>query len=143
VAGAAGFAGATAYSASKFAVEGLSEALAQEVAPLGIKLTIVEPGYFRTEFLTAGSVHFAGKVIDDYDATVGAARRGAADMNGKQGGDPDKLAQALLSLAAAPTPPLRFSAGEDSVSLLEHTLATKAQELAQWRSLSVSLAYDR
>lgn len=141
-AGVAGFAGASAYSASKFAIEGLSEALAQEVAPLGIKLTIVEPGYFRTEFLSAASVAFAGKVIDDYDATVGAARRGAADMNGKQGGDPDKLAQALLALAAAPTPPLRFSAGEDSVGLLEHTLATKAEELAAWRHLSVSLACD-
>ncbi|HEX5342291.1 MAG TPA: SDR family NAD(P)-dependent oxidoreductase, partial [Duganella sp.] len=141
-AGVAGFAGASAYSASKFALEGMSEGLAQEVAPLGIKLTIVEPGYFRTEFLTAGSVTFAERVIDDYDATVGVARRGALEMNGKQGGDPDKLAQALLRLALAKEPPLRFSAGADSVGLLEQTLQSKAKELASWRELALSLAHD-
>jgi len=141
-AGVAGFAGASAYSASKFALEGMSEGLAQEVAPLGIKLTIVEPGYFRTGFLTAGSVAFAERVIEDYDATVGVARRGAVEMNGKQGGDPDKLAQALLHLALAQEPPLRFSAGADSVGLLEQTLQSKAKELASWRELALSLAHD-
>lgn len=140
-AGIAGFAGASAYSGTKFAVEGISEALAQEVAPLGIKVTIVEPGYFRTEFLTSGSVVFAKEIIDDYAATVGAARRGARDMNGKQGGDPDKLAHALLTLVEAKHPPLRFSAGEDAVGLLEHTLAAKAAELAAWNTLSLSLGH--
>lgn len=141
-AGIAGFTGASAYSASKFAVEGMSEALAQEISPLGIKLTIVEAGYFRTEFLTAGSVVFAERVIGDYDDTAGMARREAQDMNGKQGGDPDKLAQALLRLTLEQSPPFRFNAGEDSVGLLEHTLASKAAELTRWRDLSLSLAHD-
>lgn len=142
-AGVAGFAGATAYSATKFAVEGLSEGLAQEVAPLGIKVTIVEPGYLRTEFLASGSVVFAKQVIEDYQSTSGTARQGAQEMNGKQGGDPVKLARAILALAASENPPLRFSAGEDAVMLLEQTLEKKAKELAAWRTLSLSLAYDR
>lgn len=79
----------------------------------------MEPGYLRTEFLTAGSAVYAQQIIDDYQATSGAARQGAQEMNGKQGGDPAKLAQALLILVASENPPLRFSAGEDAVMLLE------------------------
>ncbi|AKJ01311.1 NADP-dependent 3-hydroxy acid dehydrogenase YdfG [Archangium gephyra] len=140
-AGLAGFPGASAYCASKFAVEGLSESLSHEVAPLGIKVTLVEPGYFRTEFLTDGSAVFAQKVIADYDATAGEMRRGSRAMNGNQAGDPRKLAQALLTLSAATHPPLRFNAGTDSVALLEQLLTTRREELGRWRDLSLSLAY--
>lgn len=141
-AGVAGFPGASAYCASKFAVEGLSESLAIEVAPLGIKVTIVEPGYFRTDFLSDSSVVFAATVIDDYDAFSGEMRRGAKALHGQQPGDPRKLAQALLALVAAAQPPLRFNAGADSVGLLEQTLQSKRAELDTWRDLGLSLAHD-
>ncbi|QSQ19058.1 SDR family NAD(P)-dependent oxidoreductase [Pyxidicoccus parkwayensis] len=141
-AGIAGFPGASSYCATKFAVEGLSESLALEVAPLGIHVTLMEPGYFRTDFLTDNSAVYAEKVIEDYDATAGEMRRGSRKMNGNQSGDPHKLAQAFLTLAAAKTPPLHFVAGSDSVELLEHMLATRQQELRTWRDLALSLAHD-
>jgi NAD(P)-dependent dehydrogenase (short-subunit alcohol dehydrogenase family) len=141
-AGLVGYPGASSYCATKFAVEGLSESLAYEVTPLGIKVTIVEPGYFRTEFLTDQSAVYAKKVIGDYEATAGAIRRGSRDMNGKQEGDPRKLAQAVLTLAAAPKPPLRFTAGTDAVGQLEQMLAARHEEMKPWRELAVSLAHD-
>ncbi|SET86905.1 oxidoreductase [Stigmatella erecta] len=141
-AGFAGYPGASSYCATKFAVEGLSESLAHEAAPLGIKVTIVEPGYFRTEFLTDNSAVYARKVIGDYDATAGAMRRGSRAMNGHQEGDPRKLAQAFLTLAAAQKPPLRFTAGRDAVEQLEQTLAARREEMKPWRELALSLAHD-
>ncbi|MEH0196477.1 SDR family NAD(P)-dependent oxidoreductase [Caulobacter sp. CCNWLY153] len=141
-AGLAGFAGASGYSASKFAVEGLSESLAAEVAPLGVKVTIVEPGYFRTDFLKSDSVVFAQAEIAAYEATAGEARRVAKAMNGAQGGDPRKLAKALLTLAAADNPPLRFLAGADAVGLLDHVLSTRRAEADVWRDLSLAMALD-
>ncbi len=139
-AGIVGFPGAAAYCASKFAVEGLSESMAHELAPLGIHVTIVEPGYFRTEFLTGDSVRYAAKVVPDYDATVGAARRSAREMNGQQSGDPKKLAQAILTLAEAERPPLRFIAGADAVGALEASIASRRADLEAYRELSLSLA---
>ncbi len=103
----------------------------------------IRPPYFRTEYLTEGSVTFARRQIDDYDPTAGVARRGAREMDGRQGGEPARLAQALLTLADSAQPPLRFSAGEDPVALLELTLAAKARELAEWRTLSVALAHEQ
>ncbi|WP_225413369.1 SDR family NAD(P)-dependent oxidoreductase [Stigmatella hybrida] len=138
-AGFAGYPGASSYCATKFAVEGLSEGLAHEVAPLGVKVTIVEPGYFRTGFLTDNSAVYAKTVIGDYDATAGTMRRGSQAMNGNQEGDPRKLAQAF---AAAPKPPLRFTAGRDAVEQLEQTLATRREEMKPWHELAVSLAHD-
>src|SRR6185312_14731913 len=102
--GAAGFG---VYSSTKFAVEGISEALRDELKPLGIHVTVVEPGYFRTDFLDASSLIVAPEVIDDYDATSGAVRRIAAQMNHNQPGDPKKLAAAMVTLVDAPNPPLR------------------------------------
>lgn len=139
-AGIMGFPGAAAYCASKFAVEGLSESMAHELAPLGIHVTIVEPGYFRTEFLTGDSARYAAKVVPDYDATVGEARRSARAMNGQQSGDPKKLAQAFLTLAAAEKPPLRFIAGADAVGALEASIASRRADLEAFRELSLSLA---
>jgi NAD(P)-dependent dehydrogenase (short-subunit alcohol dehydrogenase family) len=141
-AGIVGFPGASGYCSSKFAVEGLTESLAQEVEPLGIKVTMVEPGYMRTEFLESRSAVYAEKIIDDYDGTAGAMRRGSRAVSLKQPGDPRKLAQAFITLAAAEEPPLRFVAGADSVNFLEHTLAVKRAELEKWRSMSVSLGHD-
>ncbi len=141
-AGIVAFPGASGYCSSKFAVEGLTESLAQEVASLGIKVTMVEPGYMRTEFLESPSAVYANAVIEDYDATAGAMRRGSREISLKQPGDPRKLAQAFLTLASAERPPLRFVAGTDSVEFLEKALAAKREELEIWRDLSMSLRHD-
>jgi NAD(P)-dependent dehydrogenase (short-subunit alcohol dehydrogenase family) len=134
--------GASSYSGAKFAVEGISESLAAEVAPLGIKVTVVEPGYFRTDFLGGSSVNYAATIIDDYDATAGGTRRATVEVNGKQANDPRRLAQAFLILANAEKPPFRFTAGADAVGYLDEILAAKRKELDQWRDLSVSLAHE-
>ena len=108
----------TAYAASKFGVEGFMEGLAPEVAPFGIRTMLVEPGFFRTELLTPQSTQFAEPSIEDYaertQATVDAWR----SMDGKQGGDPAKLADALVQLVALEEPPARFAAGADAVERL-------------------------
>ena len=135
-------AGISAYCATKFAVEGLSEALAAELAPLGIKVTIVEPGYFRTDLLSENAIRFAAEEIADYASTAGAVRKGAAAMHGKQEGDPRKLAQAVERLANEASPPLRFLAGADAVGMRELQLESVKSELERWRELSSSLAFD-
>ncbi|MET0404267.1 MAG: oxidoreductase [Cystobacter sp.] len=142
VAGLAGFAGASAYCASKFAVEGLSESLAQEVAPLGIHVTLLEPGVFRTGFLTDASATFSPQVIADYDATVGKARQAWRSGVVEQAGDPPKLAQAVLTLVASAQPPLHFVAGTDAVATLDQALTLRREELGRWRKLSESLAHE-
>src|SRR3954452_7807931 len=124
-AGIAGGEFLTAYAASKFGVEGWAESLAPEVAPFGIRSMIVEPGFFRTELLTPESTSYAESTIEDYtergEQTV-AAWKG---MNGQQGGDPAKLANALIKLAELDEPPLRFAAGADAVGLFD----TRSKEL--------------
>jgi NAD(P)-dependent dehydrogenase (short-subunit alcohol dehydrogenase family) len=135
-------AGVSAYCATKFAVEGLSEGLAKEVGPLGIHVTIVEPGYFRTELLAADAYKIAAKEIEDYAATSGAVRKAIPTMHGKQPGDPRKLALALVRLAGESNPPLRFLAGADAVQMLEQKIEASKSELEEWRELSCSLAFE-
>ena len=135
-------AGISAYCGTKFAVEGLSEALAKELAPLGIRVTIVEPGYFRTELLAPEALQYAAKEIDDYAQTAGAVRRAVPATHGKQAGDPRKLALALVQIVNSSEPPLRFLAGSDAVSMFEQKLAGARADLDRWRELSVSLAYE-
>jgi NAD(P)-dependent dehydrogenase (short-subunit alcohol dehydrogenase family) len=135
-------AGISAYCGTKFAVEGLSEALAKELAPLGIRVTIVEPGYFRTELLAPEALQYAATEIDDYVETAGAVRKSASAMHGKQPGDPRKLARALLSIVNSNDPPLRFLAGSDAVSMFEQKLDGARADLDRWRNLSESMAYD-
>jgi NAD(P)-dependent dehydrogenase (short-subunit alcohol dehydrogenase family) len=137
----AGFAGAPGwgiYASTKFAVEGFSEALAAEVAPLGITVTIVEPGYFRTDFLDSSSLHTEVTVIEDYAQTAGATRTRAADLNHAQPGDPVKAAAAILQIAAADQPPLRIQLGRDSFTRMENKLEFVAGEQRAWHDLSVS-----
>lgn len=126
------------YGSTKFAIEGLSEAMAQELAPLGIKVTVVEPGFFRTDFLDATSLVSTAQVIDDYDDTVGAMRRFAKDANHAQPGNPARLAKAMLQLVDAQNPPLRLPLGSDTVQRIEEKHRFVAAELAQWRELAVS-----
>jgi NAD(P)-dependent dehydrogenase (short-subunit alcohol dehydrogenase family) len=135
-------AGISAYCGTKFAVEGLSEALAKELAPLGIRVTIVEPGYFRTELLAPEALQYAASEIDDYAGTAGAVRKSAPTMHGKQPGSPRKLALALVRIVNSSDPPLRFLAGADAVSMFEQKLEGAKVDLDRWRELSASLAYD-
>ncbi|MEE1904214.1 oxidoreductase [Pseudomonas inefficax] len=126
------------YGSTKFAVEGISEAMHQELAPLGIKVTVVEPGFFRTDFLDDQSLVKTALELPDYAATVGVMRHYAEAANHAQPGNPAKLAEALLALASAANPPLRLALGSDAVARIEAKNSTVEQELAQWRDLSLS-----
>jgi NAD(P)-dependent dehydrogenase (short-subunit alcohol dehydrogenase family) len=138
VGGYTGYPGWGVYGATKFAVEGISEALAGEVAPLGIKVTVVEPGFFRTDFLDESSLARTAQQIDDYHESVGKTRAHAADVNHGQRGDPRKLAQAFLRLVDARTPPLRLPLGSDTVERIEAKNAFVAKELAEWMEVATS-----
>jgi len=124
------------YQSTKFAVEGLSEALAQEVAPLGIKLTIVEPGPFRTDFLGRSGVA-AAKKIDEYDATAGNARRYQVEQDGKQPGDPLKAVHAMMQVVDAENPPLRLLLGAGALKRVREKIEKWQKELAAWEPVTV------
>ncbi|HEY2606274.1 oxidoreductase [Paraburkholderia sp. RL18-103-BIB-C] len=126
------------YGATKFAVEGLSEALSSELAPLGIYSTVVEPGFFRTDFLNDDSLVSTRLQIDDYAQTVGAMRDFAAGANHQQPGDPAKLAEAILRLADSPSPPVRLPLGSDTVARIEEKNRFVEGELNAWRELALS-----
>lgn len=126
------------YAASKFAVEGFSESLSAELAPFGIFVTVVEPGFFRTDFLESSSVQYGTLAVEAYAEGSQASRAFYEDRNGKQAGDPAKLAEALLMLAAAPAPPTRFAVGSDAVAVVSQKYADAQAELDKWRALSVS-----
>ena len=138
VGGYTGYPGWGVYGATKFAVEGLSEALAGEVAPLGIKVTVVEPGFFRTDFLDDTSLSRTAQVIDDYHESVGKTRAHAAESNRGQRGDPGNLAEAFRTLVDAITPPLRPPLGSDTVARIEAKKAFVGRELAGGRSVATS-----
>lgn len=140
--GYAAYAGWGLYGATKFAVEGITEALAQELAPLGIHATVIEPGFFRTDFLDGASLQRSARVIDDYADTVGRLRDRATALNHQQPGDPAKLAAALVRLVAADAPPVRLPLGKDTVARIEAKHAAVAAELATWRPLAESTDFD-
>ncbi|MET0443624.1 MAG: oxidoreductase [Pseudorhodoplanes sp.] len=142
VGGYAGYPGWGVYGATKFAVEGISEAMAVELAPLGVHVTVVEPGFFRTDFLDDTSLVRTALQIDDYHATVGQTREHAADVNHAQPGDPAKLAKAFMLLAAAKAPPVRLPLGSDTVARIEAKHAFVEKELAAWRDVAFSTDFD-
>jgi NAD(P)-dependent dehydrogenase (short-subunit alcohol dehydrogenase family) len=142
LAGLAGFEYNTAYAASKFGVDGWMESLAPEVEPFGIYTTVVNPGFFRTELLTEESTSYAPASIEDYAERNAAQREFFESMNGKQPGDPAKLAQALLTIADQEQPPFRFIAGADAIAMAEEKLAERQQQIDAYRDLSSSLAVD-
>jgi NAD(P)-dependent dehydrogenase (short-subunit alcohol dehydrogenase family) len=141
-AGLLGFEFCSAYAASKFGLEGWMESLQQEVAPLGIHTTIVNPGFFRTELLTKESVTYAEPSIDDYTARRAAQLDWWMAQSGQQPGDPAKLARALITISKEEQPPHRFIAGADAVSLAEQKVADLQGQIAAYRDLSTSLALD-
>ncbi len=141
-AGLVGFAFCSAYAAAKFGLEGWMESLQLEVAPFGITTTIVNPGFFRTELLEPASVTYAEPSIEDYaDRTVEQLKWWQA-QSGKQGGDPAKLARALVTIAGEEPPPRRFIAGADAVALAEQHVADLHAQIDAYRELSTSLALD-
>lgn len=133
---------ATLYCASKFALEGFSESLAKEVSPFGLFVTIVEPGPFRTDFLKPESIRFGHNPIADYDVRREELHAGIRQRNGKQQGDLEKLAKAMLRLANEAAPPMRFLAGSIAVDAADEKLAGVRTELNAWRSLSTSTDGD-
>jgi NAD(P)-dependent dehydrogenase (short-subunit alcohol dehydrogenase family) len=132
----------TAYSAAKFGVEGWMESLAPEIAPFGIRTMLVEPGFFRTDLLTTGSTTYAEPSIDDYAERTRETVAAWNSMNGKQSGDPAKLAAALVQLIELAEPPARFAAGADAVQAFEAKATTLLAQANAHRDLSSSLAHD-
>jgi NAD(P)-dependent dehydrogenase (short-subunit alcohol dehydrogenase family) len=129
-------------AASKFGVEGWMESLTPEVAPFGIRTMLVEPGFFRTQLLTPESTHYSESTIADYAERTEQTVAGRKSMDGQQGGDPAKLADALVSLVGQDEPPLRFPAGADAVATFEQKANTLLAQANAHRELSSSLAHD-
>ena len=141
----AGFTGGeftSAYAASKFGVEGWMESLTPEIAPFGIRTMLVEPGFFRTELLTPESTNYAEASIEDYAEGTAQTVEAWKGMNGQQGGDPAKLAKALIMLATQDEPPLRWVAGADAVAAAEQKARDLLAQADAYRDLSSSLAHD-
>jgi NAD(P)-dependent dehydrogenase (short-subunit alcohol dehydrogenase family) len=132
----------TAYAAAKFGVEGWIESLAPEVAPFGIRTMLVEPGFFRTELLSPESTNYAEPWIDDYAERTNQTVAAWNAMNGQQGGDPAKLANALVQLARRDEPPLRFVAGADAIATVEQKAKDLLAQADAYRELSSNLAHD-
>jgi NAD(P)-dependent dehydrogenase (short-subunit alcohol dehydrogenase family) len=142
VAGITGLVFCSAYAAAKFGIEGWMESLAQEIAPFGIRTMLVEPGFFRTDILSADSTTYAELSIEDYASRTAETVAAWKGMNGKQGGDPAKLAAALVELTAQDEPPARFAAGADAVEALEGKANTLLAQANAHRELSSSLSYS-
>jgi NAD(P)-dependent dehydrogenase (short-subunit alcohol dehydrogenase family) len=132
----------SAYAASKFGLEGWMEALRVEIAPFGIRTTIVNPGFFRTELLSEQSTHYAEASIAEYDDRRAALLGAWKSTHGKQAGDPAKLAKALITIAAQDPPPRRFLAGADAIATAEQKIADLWADIESNRELSSSLAFD-
>jgi NAD(P)-dependent dehydrogenase (short-subunit alcohol dehydrogenase family) len=130
------------YAASKFGVEGWMESLTPELAPFGIRTMLVEPGFFRTELLTPESTNYAEPSIDDYAERTKQTVAVWNSMNGQQGGDPAKLANALVQLASQDEPPLRFAAGADAIATVEQKAKDLLAQADAHRELSSNLAHD-
>ncbi len=137
-------AGATAgyYNATKFAVEGLSEALAKEVEPLGIRVTLIEPGPFRTDW-AGRSLKQTATPLEDYTGTAGARRALIAGNSGKQPGDPARAAAAIMSVVESPSPPLRVLLGRPALELARAKLGAMTDSIAQWEALTLGADFPQ
>jgi NAD(P)-dependent dehydrogenase (short-subunit alcohol dehydrogenase family) len=141
-AGIAGQEFCNAYAAAMFGVEGWIESLTPELAPFGIRTMLVEPGFFRTELLTPESTTYAEPSIEDYAERTRQTVAAWNGMNGQQGGDPAKLARALVQLAGQEEPPLRWVAGADAVEVVENKAKDLLAQADAYRELSSNLAHD-
>jgi NAD(P)-dependent dehydrogenase (short-subunit alcohol dehydrogenase family) len=141
IAGLNGTNGGALYNASKFALEGLSEGLTLEVKPLGIAVTIVEPGPFRTKWAGEGLVN-AEKSIPDYHESAHLIHERLANINGKQAGDPDKAAKLMWKITRVENPPLRLLLGASAYNLIERKMQKKMDEFAEWKSEGIATDFD-
>jgi NAD(P)-dependent dehydrogenase (short-subunit alcohol dehydrogenase family) len=132
----------SAYAAAKFGIEGWMESIAPEIAPFGVRTMLVEPGFFRTDLLTTDSTTYAALSIDDYAERTKETVAAWNSMNGKQSGDPAKLAAALVQLTELAEPPVRFAAGADAVEAFEAKANTLLSQANAHPDLSSSLAHD-
>jgi NAD(P)-dependent dehydrogenase (short-subunit alcohol dehydrogenase family) len=142
IAGRAPTIGTALYSAAKYALEGLSAALAPEVAPLGIKVTAVAPGAFRTDFLSAHSIRRSGGEDPAYAATVGASSERFAAADGRQLGDPARAAQAIVALVRSDNPPLHLLLGSDALRRAREKLDAVLGEIDAWQALTRSTDFS-
>jgi len=134
------FPGFGIYCATKFAVEGLTESLAAEVAPFGIQATIVSPGYFRTDFLASGSLGVPAQPLDVYQSVRDSQHAHQQEINGNQPGDPEKAVAALIEVAEAEKAPLHLFLGEDAYNLAYQKIAAVESDLEQWKEITVGTA---
>jgi NAD(P)-dependent dehydrogenase (short-subunit alcohol dehydrogenase family) len=141
VGGMVSFPGAGIYCSTKFALEALSEAMAKEVAPMGIKITVVEPGAFRTDF-NGRSLVTTNHLIADYDDAIGGFREWVRDVDGKQPGDPAKAVAAMIQVVDSENPPLRLPLGTDAVRAIETKLAAVQADVDTAREVAVNTAYE-
>ncbi|GAB7525096.1 oxidoreductase [Paraburkholderia sp. 2C] len=142
VGGYSAYQGWGVYGSTKFAVEGLTEALAAELAPLGVHATVVEPGFFRTDFLNDNSLVSTRQQIADYAETVGVTRDFAAGANHAQPGDPQKLSTAILKLVDSGNPPVRLPLGSDTVARINAKNRHVESELEAWHAVAVSTDFQ-
>jgi len=142
VGGLTGYIGWGIYGSTKFAVEGITESMAKELAPLGIKATVVAPGFFRTEFLDSNSLTRTGNEIDDYATTVGAMREFATKANKQQPGDAKKLAQAFVLLANATNPPVHLPLGKDTLAAYREKSAAFEKDIEAWYEVITGTDHD-
>ena len=141
VGGFTSFPGTGIYCATKFALEGYSEALAKEIAPLGIKLTLIEPGAFRTEF-AGDSLATPDEQIDDYEETAHKFVNMQSEMSGEQPGDPDKAAQGMIKVVESDNPPMRLVLGEDALEATRQKIETFQKELNEWEDVTLSTSFE-
>jgi NAD(P)-dependent dehydrogenase (short-subunit alcohol dehydrogenase family) len=139
MAGLRGIFGVSAYNATKFAVEGFSQALAQELSPFGVFVTVISPGFFRTDFLDQSSAKYSeGESISDYAKPLSDFRAFMENRNHNQAGDPAKLASLIVRLAQIEKPPVSFVVGSDAVEVATNVIKARQEQIDQWRELSVS-----
>ncbi|GAB4044881.1 oxidoreductase [Spirosoma litoris] len=136
------FPGFGIYCATKFAVEGFSESLAAETKAFGINVTIVSPGYFRTDFLTASSLSVPSRQIDAYEAVRASQQAHQAEINGNQPGDPEKAVAALIQVASAENPPLHLFLGQDAYDMAYAKINSIQTDLETWKSVTVSTGFE-
>jgi NAD(P)-dependent dehydrogenase (short-subunit alcohol dehydrogenase family) len=142
VGGLTGITGWGLYGSTKFAVEGITEAMAAELAPLGIFATTVEPGFFRTDFLDQSSLTRSKNIIEDYSGTVGDMRNFATTVNRKQPGSAEKLALAIVKIANAPKPPVHLPLGKDTLQLLKEKMDRFNADIAAWHEVITGTDHD-
>ncbi len=142
VGGLAGFPGWGLYCSTKFAVDGITESMALELAPLGIHATAVEPGFFRTDFLDSSSLITTKNIIADYADTAGEMRNQMTLANKKQPGNAEKLAQAFITLANCENPPVHLMLGKDTLAVFREKIATMEKEIEEWHDIITGTDHD-